>query len=369
MDYMTTKAAAELWGLQQRTVQKYCAKGIIPDCLRHGRAWLIPACAVCPAQTDLPQEHSPSASAPGGKAYARLLKTQFQKGSYCSPPFAELSSALRSLDGQDRFDCLQSLVQHMIMTGDFEGFSHLRREFLAPPYQTEEQEVQADAVYALVAVAMFDSGRIPGWLTGRDFRNWSPSQRPFLLHLNARCMFMLRQLDIAKAVAESYLALTPAPSEDLYLTTCMRLLCAAVCNEQGDDEGSRRWIEAALERALPQGILGPFIELHALLGGSLERCMKDHYPAELAHLLKMQDKAGQGWIRFYHRYHDVDTGEHLSLTEFYAGRYLEHGMSYAEAADRLDLTPGQINAVVRSLYEKKNIHSKRDIRILPKKQE
>ena len=40
--YMTTKDAAEKWGLSIRAVSQYCTLGKIPEAERAGRVWLIP---------------------------------------------------------------------------------------------------------------------------------------------------------------------------------------------------------------------------------------------------------------------------------------------------------------------------------------
>jgi excisionase family DNA binding protein len=42
MEYMTTKEAAELWGVKIRQVQALCEKGQISTALRLGNMWVIP---------------------------------------------------------------------------------------------------------------------------------------------------------------------------------------------------------------------------------------------------------------------------------------------------------------------------------------
>lgn len=48
MNYITTKEAAENWGLSERRVQVLCRQGKIPDVFRLGWAWAIPKDAVKP---------------------------------------------------------------------------------------------------------------------------------------------------------------------------------------------------------------------------------------------------------------------------------------------------------------------------------
>lgn len=48
MDYITTKEAAEKWGLTERRVQVLCRQGKIPGVARLGWAWAIPKDAMKP---------------------------------------------------------------------------------------------------------------------------------------------------------------------------------------------------------------------------------------------------------------------------------------------------------------------------------
>ena len=44
--FMTTKQAAEKWGLSDRRVRILCTDGKIPGAFQEGRGWKIPADAV-----------------------------------------------------------------------------------------------------------------------------------------------------------------------------------------------------------------------------------------------------------------------------------------------------------------------------------
>lgn len=48
MNGMTTKEAADKWGITSRQVQLLCAKGRIPGAFRFGHAWVIPIDATKP---------------------------------------------------------------------------------------------------------------------------------------------------------------------------------------------------------------------------------------------------------------------------------------------------------------------------------
>lgn len=42
MEFLTTKQAAELWGISPRRVALLCAQGRIPGTVKAGKTWLLP---------------------------------------------------------------------------------------------------------------------------------------------------------------------------------------------------------------------------------------------------------------------------------------------------------------------------------------
>ncbi|WP_276624463.1 helix-turn-helix domain-containing protein [Syntrophomonas wolfei] len=42
MNFLTTRQAAELWGISPRRVAILCAQGRIPDVVKIGKTWFLP---------------------------------------------------------------------------------------------------------------------------------------------------------------------------------------------------------------------------------------------------------------------------------------------------------------------------------------
>jgi len=49
MDYITVKEAAQKWGVSPRSITYHLVDGRIPDAVKKGNLWLIPADAERPA--------------------------------------------------------------------------------------------------------------------------------------------------------------------------------------------------------------------------------------------------------------------------------------------------------------------------------
>lgn len=62
-DCMTTKEAAELWGIKERQVSEFCRNGRIPGAQKSGRSWQIPVGAENP--TDRPYQSGRPKNSPG----------------------------------------------------------------------------------------------------------------------------------------------------------------------------------------------------------------------------------------------------------------------------------------------------------------
>ena len=55
MEFLTTKQAAELWGISPRRVALLCAQGRIPGTVKAGKTWLLPPDAIKPLDPRLPK--------------------------------------------------------------------------------------------------------------------------------------------------------------------------------------------------------------------------------------------------------------------------------------------------------------------------
>ena len=56
MDYISTKEAAEKWGISERRIQKLCEDNRIPGAIRFVRVWAIPKDAEKPTDGRLKSE-------------------------------------------------------------------------------------------------------------------------------------------------------------------------------------------------------------------------------------------------------------------------------------------------------------------------
>ena len=58
MEYLSVGKMAEKWGISQRSVRNYCAKGRIAGAKRIGKIWYLPEDAQKPECTNKKKDHS-----------------------------------------------------------------------------------------------------------------------------------------------------------------------------------------------------------------------------------------------------------------------------------------------------------------------
>lgn len=74
MEYISTKEAAEKWGISERRIQKLCEEGRIDGVVRFSRVWAIPKDA--PKPQDLRKKRKePSHEYKEGFIYLWIIKT------------------------------------------------------------------------------------------------------------------------------------------------------------------------------------------------------------------------------------------------------------------------------------------------------
>ena len=56
MEFLTTKQAADIWGISSRRVALLCAQGRIPDAVKAGKTWLLPPNAKKPTDPRLSEK-------------------------------------------------------------------------------------------------------------------------------------------------------------------------------------------------------------------------------------------------------------------------------------------------------------------------
>ena len=114
----------------------------------------------------------------------------------------------------------------------------------------------------------------------------------------------------------------------------------------------------------PRGIILPFVLLVARLGPVMEDVIREIAPELAEKTRQIVPKFFANLIRFHNHFTGEALTTDLSPREFYLAQQLVDGYSYKEISAKLNMTSGQVNNVVASIYRKLGIHGKAELRKL-----
>ena len=143
----------------------------------------------------------------------------------------------------------------------------------------------------------------------------------------------------------------------------LKLACGAICQETDRNDGAVRWYRHAVESALASGIVIPFLGLDIGPKSGLGLALKGVSPALFGKVKALSRSYFGNLIHFHNRYSGETLTDALTPREFYFAEALKRGLGYKTIAARMGISAGRANIMVRSIYQKLHIHSRKEISI------
>ena len=129
---------------------------------------------------------------------------------------------------------------------------------------------------------------------------------------------------------------------ELYL----RLMCAIIYQNSGDTEWAVNHLDAAIELALPDRLLGPLAEYRRQLGYLLDDRLALRDPEALKELKNMHKQLHQGWTKLHNVVLDKSVSAALSVREREVARLAAYGLSDQEIAEQLNLSKSTVKSLI-----------------------
>ena len=387
MEYITTAEAAEKWSISLRRVQRLLADGRIPHAKKYGRLWMIPGDAEKPADPrrgkkpsqsilasglshilaatslPLPAQNPDSIleSAGGGRA-RRQYEAEL---AYLRGDFTQTMRCFHETKGDDaaRLRVCVSAIAAAISLGDYHAYTeietHLKKCLTIHP----KGDVSAFAEMALAtsAVSVIAPQMAPKWLQEGDLSALSPPLRPFALYLRAKYFQCLNQFEAMFAVSQAALSLSE-PEQGISQTGLyLRLCCAMACHALEQRDQARSWLLEAMHMALPHGFITPFAEIVTALGGLMEECLKQEYPACTDAVLGQWKHTFANWISFHNQFTRDNITRILSLREYHMARLVARRVPYAQIAQQYCISVGRLKNIMQGVYGKLLISDRKEL--------
>lgn len=377
MEYISAIEASENWGVSLRQVQRLLAGERIPRAKKYGRSWMIPADAEKPID---PRKERKLPGLPLSSDLARViaatavpmplnnpdaildtisgdrLRLQYEgELAYLRGDFARTMRCFHKTEGDDaaRLRACPVAVAAAISLGDYDAYTGIDA-YLKRFVESGTKDVSAFAEMGLAtaAVSVYAPNMVPSWLKEGDLSALAPQARPNALYLRAKYFHCINQYESMLAVAQT--ALTLSTSEDTVTMTdiYLRVTCAAACQGLGRADEAKHRLLDAMRMSLSHGFITPFAELVTALGGLVEQCLEQEFPAYYDAVLGQWERTWKNWTIFHNRFTKDNITLILSLRQYHIALMVAQRVPYAKIAKQYDISVGRLKNNMLEIYDK-----------------
>lgn len=411
MKFLKIEEIAARWGVSPRAVQLLCKEGKIVGAERFGRAWMIPEDATRPIDRRtregrvLDEENQPLPrntpvlymtdlySTPGtadeasqllvGHNEARVLfeaEVAYARGEI-DKVYASASYLLSRHSG---FYAVISagmlLAQCAIWRGDIEMWRAAKMHISEAPAQNDfDRDIMLLAICA-VDIMLYDVTDFPDWFRMGCFEPLHKDAFPA-----ARVYYAKYLYTIAYAVATGELMLEgmdglslmrilpntiePMISQArvdnaLVSEIYLRLSCAAMYHNGGDNEQAIRHIDRAIALALPDKLYGILSEYCRVMDSLLEQRLSQVAPDAWKEVKALYRVYNEGWSRLSGSVRGKTLATTLSVKEREVAKLAAFGMSNAQIAEKLHMSVSVVKQAIRVTSEKTGMPRREFAKIL-----
>ena len=403
MDYLKIQDIARSWGLSPRRVQVLCSQGKIDGAFRFGRDWMIPANAVRPAdgRTRAGREKETerlNAVIP----FPKNTPVLYMSDLYSTPGSAQESierlsdnheaqvlfsaeiaysrgeidkvyeSANYLLNKHSGFYAMLSagmlLALCAIWRGDLQMWRKAKMHIAdAPAKNDNDRDIMLFSICAVDSM-LYDVASFPDWFKIGCFEPLHKDSLPAAKVYYAKFLYAAgyavatKQLELQGVQGLSLMSLIPATVEpmisqavadqsiiaELYL----RLTCAAIYHNSGNDEQAIRHIDRAIRLALPDRLYGLLAEYCRVLDSLLELRLTKVDPTAWAAVKQLYKVYNVGWSKLSGSIRGRTIVTTLSQREREVAKLAASGMQNSEIAHKLHMSLSGVKQAIRVVSEK-----------------
>ena len=344
MNYLKIEEIAAKWGVSARAVQLLCKEGKIAGAARFGRIWMIPEDAERPVDRRtregrvLDEESQPLPrktpflymtdlySVPGtaDEASLQLLHHHEAKAlfeaevAYARGEIDKVYASVNYLLGKhSSFYAVISagmlLAQCAIWRGDLELWRAAKMHISEAPAKTDvDRDIMLFAICA-VDIMLYNVTDFPDWFRIGSFEPLHKDSLPAARVYYAKYLytaaygvatgeFLMEGMDGLSLMRVLPTAIEPMIAQaradnSLVSELCLRLNCAAMYHNGGDDEQAIYHIDRAIALALPDKLYGLLVEHCSVMDSLLEQRMMLVDPEAWKIVKSLYRGYNEGWSR------------------------------------------------------------------------
>ena len=399
MKFLKIDEIAAKWGVSPRAVQLLCKEGKIVGAERFGRAWMIPEDASRPIDRRtregrvLNEENQPLPrntpflymtdlySVPGmANEASELLVNHIEARVLFEAEIAYArgevdkvyASASYLLGRHSGFYAVISagmlLAQCAIWRGDIEMWRAAKMHISEAPAQNDfDRDIMLLAICA-VDIMLYDVTDFPDWFRRGCFEPLHKDALPA-----ARVYYAKYLYTIAYAVATGELLLegmdglslmrilpntiepmvSQAKADNALVSEIyLRLNCATIYHNSGDNEQAIRHIDRAIALAMPDKLYGILSEYCRVMDSLMEERLSKIDPEAWKAVKALYRVYNEGWSRLSGSVRGKTLATTLSAKEREVAKLAAFGLGNQEIADKLHMSLSSVKQAVRITMEK-----------------
>lgn len=402
MDYLKIAEVAQMWGISPRRLQILCAEGKIPGATRFGRAWMIPVDAQKPidgrtkASREAPSLQAVDMPMPRKTPFLYMTDLYTTPGtadavteSLADNPEAQTLFALEIAHLRGDIDSVYQKADYLlprhsglyavlsagillarcaIWRGDLQMWRRAKIHIAEAP---TENEMQRDIVsFAILSVdsMLYDVTSFPEWFKIGCFEPLPGDA------MTAAGVFYAKYL-YAAAFAVATKELAVQGTQGLYLMSavpftvepmisrayadriigaeiCLRLTCATLYHNCGNDEQAIRHIDRAIALALPDKLYGLLAEYCRPLDTMLQQRLSIVAPDACEQVEQLYKGYYIGWSKLSSSVRSRTIATTLSPRQREVAKLAAFGMKNEEIAKALHISVSSVKQAITGISTK-----------------
>ena len=411
MRFVKSRDIAEAWGVSPRAVQIWCQEGKIGGAQRFGRVWMVPEDATRPIDRRtkegrvLDEDNQPLPrktpflymtdlySTPGtaDEASRQLYdhheaRVLFEaEVAYARGEIDKVYASANYLLGKHSgFYAVLSagmlLAQCAIWNGDLEMWRAAKRHIAEAPAETDvDRDIMLFAICA-VDTMLYNVNDFPEWFRIGCFDPLPKDAFPAATVYYAKYLYAagysvatgeyqmegiqgLSLLRMLPYTIEPMVSRARADSS-LIAEICLRMSCAAVYHNGGDDAPAIRHIDEAIALALPDRLYGLLTEYYRVMDSLLEQRLIAIDPEAAKEVKALYRIYNEGWSHLSGSVRGKNLATTLSAKEREVAKLAAFGMSNAEIAEKLHMSVSVVKQAIRITSEKTGMSRREFAQIL-----
>ncbi len=403
MDYLKIDEVAKKWGISARRLQTLCADGKIEGVTRFGRVWMIPKTAKKPVDgrtkvgrleyadilnADLPMPRKTpflymsdlySAAGTAEECISHLAdnhEAQVLFAAEIAYSRGEIDlvydSANYLLKKHSGFYAVLSagmlLALCAIWRGDLAMWRQAKIHIAEAPVKTEHD--RDIVLFSLTAIdsMLYDVSSFPDWFKIGCFEPLHKDALPAAKVFYAKYLYAIgyavatKEFELEGVTGLALMTMIPSTIEPMISQAVadnsiiaeiyLRMTCAAVYHNAGNDEQAIRHIDRALLLAIPDGLYGLLAEYCRTIGLLIESRVDEQVWQKIFALYKQYNA---GWTKLSGSVRGKNLATTLSKKEREVAKLAAFGMQNSAIAEKLHMSLSGVKQAIRIVSEKTGV--------------